>query len=109
MIAYLNAKGVHGDHILLNFQGWTAAWIGGSGGQGSPSYISPGHEQDFATMIASLMYYGKVVKGLVSTASLRSTSRISFPVRKDRVSHRPRYRRFSMTWCSISTAWDFQV
>jgi hypothetical protein len=64
MIGYLNSKGVCGDQILVNFQGWTAAWIGGSGGQGAPSYIGIGHEQDFATMVASLMYYGKVVKGL---------------------------------------------
>ena len=71
IIGYLNSKGVPGSQISVNFQGWTAPWIGGhggseSGGYTTQSYISPEPQADldFATMVASLVYYGKAVKGL---------------------------------------------
>ncbi len=63
-IGYLNKKGIGGRQIILNFMGWTPRWIGGSGTFGAPSYITAGKEQAFATMVASLVYYGKKVKGL---------------------------------------------
>jgi hypothetical protein len=69
-IAYLNAKGVKGKQILLNFMGWTSTWMGGSGQYNVVSYINNTNNTDIATMIASLVYYGRVVKqldfGLVS-------------------------------------------
>ena len=59
-IAYLNGKGVTGDQIIVNFMGWTAAWMGGSDGYGTPSAITNNAQtnQDAATMLASLVYYG---------------------------------------------------
>src|SRR6202042_2661886 len=39
-------------------------WIGGGGAYGQPSHITAGKESSFATMVASLVYYGRVVKGL---------------------------------------------
>jgi O-glycosyl hydrolase len=59
-IGYLNSKGVNGDQIMVNFQGWTAPWMGGSGKYGIASFITddPQIHQDIATMIASLVYYG---------------------------------------------------
>jgi O-glycosyl hydrolase len=63
-IGYLNQKGILGTQIILNFMGWTPPWLGGSGAYGSPSSITAGKEQAFATMVASLVYYGRVVKGL---------------------------------------------
>jgi len=63
-IAYMNSKGISGSQIVLNTQGWTATWMGGSGGFGSPSYINSGLEPQFATMWASLAYYGRKVKNL---------------------------------------------
>ena len=63
-IGYLNQKGIGGRQIILNFMGWTPTWVGGSGTYGVASYITAGKEQDFATMVASLVYYGKKVKGL---------------------------------------------
>ncbi len=63
-IGYLNKKGIGGRQIILNFMGWTPGWIGGSGSYGAASYITAGKEQEFATMIASLIYYGKKMKGL---------------------------------------------
>ncbi len=63
-ICYLNQKGIGGRQIILSFMGWTPAWIGGSGTYGVASYIAAGKEQEFATMVASLIYYGKKVKGL---------------------------------------------
>jgi O-glycosyl hydrolase len=63
-VGYLNAKGIGGRQIILNFMGWTPAWLGGSGRYGSQSYITAGKESAFATMVASLVYYGKRVKGL---------------------------------------------
>jgi VCBS repeat-containing protein len=62
-IGYLNQKGIRGDQIDLNFQGWTPTWLGGSGGVGV-SHITAGKESALATMIASLVYYGRRVKGL---------------------------------------------
>ena len=57
---YLNSKGVSADQIMVNFQGWTAPWMGGSGSVGVPSHITNDAQtnQDVATMIASLVYYG---------------------------------------------------
>jgi O-glycosyl hydrolase len=63
-IGYLNQKGIVGTQIMLNFMGWTPAWLGGSGRFGASSHITSGQEQAFATMVASLVYYGRVVKGL---------------------------------------------
>jgi O-glycosyl hydrolase len=63
-IRYLNQKGILGKQIILNFMGWTPTWLGGSGGYGQPSHITAGKERSFATMVASLVYYGHVVKGL---------------------------------------------
>jgi hypothetical protein len=63
-IAYLNFKGVRGNQIILNFMGWTPTWIGGSGAFNSPSHITAGKEAEFATMIASLVYYGRAIRGL---------------------------------------------
>jgi hypothetical protein len=59
-IGYLNSRGVTEDQIIVNFQGWTAPWMGGSGSYGIPSYITNDAQtnQDIATMIASLVYYG---------------------------------------------------
>jgi hypothetical protein len=59
-ISYLNQKGIVGKQIILNFMGWTPSWIGGSGAYGQPSQITPGKEPSFATMVASLVYYGRV-------------------------------------------------
>jgi O-glycosyl hydrolase len=63
-IGYLNQKGILGKQIILNFMGWTPTWLGGSGLYGQPSHITAGKERSFATMVASLVYYGRVVKGL---------------------------------------------
>jgi O-glycosyl hydrolase len=63
-IAYLNGKGLGGGKIVLNFMGWTPVWLGGSGAFGSASYITAGKEGSFATMVASLVYYARTVKGL---------------------------------------------
>ena len=63
-IGYLNQRGIHGDQIILNFQGWTPTWMGGSGTTGQPSYVTSGKEPALATMIASLVYYGRRVKNL---------------------------------------------
>ena len=59
-IGYLNSKGVSADQIMVNFMGWTAPWMGGSGSYGIPSHITNDAQtnQDIATMIASLVYYG---------------------------------------------------
>jgi hypothetical protein len=60
-IGYLNSKGVTADQIIINFQGWTAQWMGGSDGSGAASFINDDAQtnQDAATMIASLVYYGR--------------------------------------------------
>jgi O-glycosyl hydrolase len=63
-VGYLNQKGLHGSQIMLNFMGWTPPWLGGSGAFGIPSHITPGKEAEFATMVASLLYYGREVRGL---------------------------------------------
>jgi hypothetical protein len=63
-IRYLNQKGLRGNAIMLNFMGWTPRWLGGSGAYGSSSYITPGKEGKWATMVASLVYYGRIVKKL---------------------------------------------
>jgi len=63
-IGYLNQKGIRGNQIVLNFMGWTPTWMGGSGAYGSVSTILAGKEPAFATMVASLVYYGRKVKGL---------------------------------------------
>jgi hypothetical protein len=59
-VAYLNSKGVKGDQVLVNFMGWTAPWMGGSGAYGTASSITNNAQtnQDIATMLASLVYYG---------------------------------------------------
>jgi hypothetical protein len=59
-IGYLNSKGINSDQIMVNFMGWTAPWMGGSGTYGVASSINddPQTNQDIATMIASLVYYG---------------------------------------------------
>jgi O-glycosyl hydrolase len=59
-IEYLNGKGVTGNQIIVNFMGWTAPWMGGSGSYGSPSSITDNTQtnQDIATMIATFVYYG---------------------------------------------------
>lgn len=59
-IGYLNSKGVVGNQIIVNFMGWTAPWMGGSGTYGSASSIKNDAQtnQDIATMFASLVYYG---------------------------------------------------
>lgn len=44
--------------------GWTPTWIGGSGQYGSASYITAGKEQSFATIVASLIYYGRTIRKL---------------------------------------------
>jgi len=62
-IAYLDSIGVPGDHIVLNFMGWTPTWLGGSGAYGAPSKLTAGKESELAVMIASLVYYGRVVRG----------------------------------------------
>jgi O-glycosyl hydrolase len=63
-IGYLNQKGISGKQVLLNFMGWTPVWLGGSGQYGVASYITGGKEQSFATMVASLIYYGRTVRRL---------------------------------------------
>ena len=63
-IGSLNLIGVGGNQIILNFMGWTPTWLGGSGAFGSPSHITPGKEEQFATMIASLIYDGRKVRNL---------------------------------------------
>jgi hypothetical protein len=63
-ISYLNAKGIKGKQILLNFMGWTATWMGGGGRYGVISHINSANNMDIATMVASLVYYGRVVKHL---------------------------------------------
>jgi len=60
----LNLIGVRGNQIILNFMGWTPPWLGGSGVFGVSSHITVGKEQQFATMIASLVYYGRKVRNL---------------------------------------------
>jgi O-glycosyl hydrolase len=59
-IGYLNNKGATSNQIMVNFMGWTAPWMGGSGTYGVPSSITNNTQtnQDIATMIASLVYYG---------------------------------------------------
>ncbi len=64
VIAYLNQKGLSGDAIMLNFMGWTPPWLGGSGGFGVPSHITASKNGAWATMVASLVYYGRQVKKL---------------------------------------------
>lgn len=63
-IAYLNSKGVRGNQIMINFMGWTPVWMGGSAQYNIASTINPANNNDFAIMIASLVYYGKVLRGL---------------------------------------------
>jgi uncharacterized repeat protein (TIGR01451 family) len=63
-LGYLNQKGIAGNQIKLNFMGWTPTWLGGSGAYGISSYITSGKESEFATMVASLVYYGRKVKNL---------------------------------------------
>jgi hypothetical protein len=63
-IGSLNLIGVGGNQIILNFMGWTPTWLGGSGAFRVPSHITAGKEQQFATMIASLIYYGRRVRNL---------------------------------------------
>lgn len=63
-IAYLNQKGLGGEQLELNFMGWTPPWMGGSGQYGTVSRITSGKEGAFATMVASLVYYGRKVKNL---------------------------------------------
>jgi O-glycosyl hydrolase len=60
----INQKGLGGRQVELTFMGWTPPWLGGSGCYGKWSTITPGKEPQFATMIASLVYYAKRVKNL---------------------------------------------
>jgi O-glycosyl hydrolase len=63
-IAYLNSKGIRGNQIILNFMGWTPTWLGGSGVFGRQSSITVGKEGELATVIASLVYYGRAIRGV---------------------------------------------
>jgi len=59
-IGHLNSRGVAGEQLMVNFMGWTAPWMGGSGAYGTASKITNNTQtnQDIATMLASLVYYG---------------------------------------------------
>ena len=72
-IAKLNDLGVRGDQITVSFMGYTAKWMSqsgpdcssghpGSGGAYGQSWVCD-HDA-MATMIASLVYYGRAVLGL---------------------------------------------
>lgn len=63
-IGHLNSRGVRGRQLCLNFMGWTPTWLGGSGRYGVASKVTSGFEDELATMIASLVYYGRRVKNL---------------------------------------------
>ena len=63
-LAYLNGKGLRGAQLAVSFMGWTPTWAGGSGAYGQVSAVTPAKNQSVATMIASLVYYGRAVKGL---------------------------------------------
>ena len=55
-IAYLNQKGVT-DRLVLNFMGPVATWMGGA-------RINTTAEDEWVEMVASLVYYAKVTRGL---------------------------------------------
>lgn len=60
----LNAQAISGLQLQVNFMGWTAQWMGGTGHYtGGSSTITNNAQtnQDFADMLASLVYYGKVL------------------------------------------------
>jgi hypothetical protein len=58
-IAYLNQKGIT-NGVLLSFMGPTPAWMG------SPR-LNSGYEEEYAEMIASLVYYARVTRNLQFT------------------------------------------
>ena len=55
-IAYLNQKGIT-DGVMIDVMGPVASWLGGS-------QITPAAEDEWVEMIASLVYYGRVSRGL---------------------------------------------
>jgi O-glycosyl hydrolase len=55
-IAYLNQKGINSG-VMLNIMGPVAGWMGGS-------RINSTAEDEWVEMIASLVYYGRVTRGL---------------------------------------------
>jgi hypothetical protein len=55
-IAYLNQKGIT-SQLMLNIMGPAAAWMGGS-------QINTSAEDEVVEMIASLVYYGRITRGL---------------------------------------------
>jgi O-glycosyl hydrolase len=55
LIGYLNQKGIT-NGIMLNFQGPGPAWMG--------QPLTPGYEQEWAEMIASLLIYGRNTRHL---------------------------------------------
>jgi len=65
-IARLNQNGITGNQIIVNPQGWTTQWLGGDGQFASTpaNKINSGQENDYAEMVATLIFYGKVVRGL---------------------------------------------
>lgn len=55
-IAYLNQRG-HSAGVMLNIMGPVASWMGGS-------RINTSVEDEYVEMIASLVYYGRITRGL---------------------------------------------
>ena len=55
-IAYLNQKGITAG-IMLNFMGPVPSWMGGS-------VLNPASEDEWAEMIASVIYYARITRGL---------------------------------------------
>src|SRR4029450_4945319 len=55
-ISYLNQKGINSG-LLLNIMGPTASWMGGS-------HINTTAEDEWVEMVVSLVYYGRVTRGL---------------------------------------------
>jgi hypothetical protein len=55
-LAYLNQKGLS-DQVMLSVMGPVAPWMGGS-------QINAAAEDEWVEMIASLVYYGRVTRGL---------------------------------------------
>jgi O-glycosyl hydrolase len=59
MIAYLNQRGVN-NGLALNFQGIGPSWMVNS----STDILTPGYEDEWAEMIASLLIYGRNTRHL---------------------------------------------
>jgi O-glycosyl hydrolase len=55
-ISYLNQKGINSG-LMLNIMGPTASWMGGS-------HINTTAEDEWVEMVVSLVYYGRVTRGL---------------------------------------------